>query len=688
MNAPYPPHRTTRRAFIVQSGAGLAGVLGLGAIELHPRSTSAKPVNQALSILAPVRSPRLYVGADLAANLRDRLHSPFLRTLAQKVIADADWLVQTPPLVEGAAPSYSVGGRWVQSHLECLTCAWLLTRQAKYREAALRHLAGLLQWNHISCEAKANTPPEQELPYCLTYGEQSTAIALMYDHFRPDLTAEEQRVFFAVLDRFHLKQAVKCLTRPPWWANKSWSNWNGVCSGGIGMLALAFYDDRPEAQPLIPFVETSLNAYFNSYVTNGGGCPEGTGYWNYGMNYAMRYILSWENATGENHPALDIKELGQSLYFPVDFTGLSFGDNDGWHPTAFFFLLARRLKLHHAAYRAAAYLPERVDLNEKRRQQFTANGDLLYGADAIPTVDEMRQLKDKHARAKVPVARIYRGMDWAVLADDEAFPNLRMSIRGGSAKVEGHGMVDLLSFKCRVNGELMIADQQESGYLVPTFGRRGTDLYTRGPHSKSTLFVEGLGCDKDAACDETQVIEGRGLAGVRINATRIYLPRMPVRFIGRLFLFVDHAYWLVVDHVLSNDKVNPLGIESRFHTYADCRRSGDHVALVKDSERMQMTFAALQPGVLQESRGMPAAATAPQTTIFRWMGRQRVADNLHVVALHPGGDRLGLELSRDADDTYRIAITRPSHAARTIHLTSDLHLAANTATGSSGRTAE
>ncbi len=623
-------------------------------------------------VLAP--SPRLYVSPEVAEDLHSTLHSPFLQTTAKRVLRDANWLTRAAPVVEGASPQYGQAGRWVQSHLECLTCAWVLTRKAKYRQAAMRHLAGLLKWNHISCEANVATPAEAELPYCLTYAEQSMTIGLMYDLFRPELTSDEQQIFFDVLDRFHLKEAVRCLDKPPWWVNKSWSNWNGVCCGGMGVMALALYDDRPEVRELIPFVEASLSEYFSSYVTNGGGCTEGTGYWNYGMNYAMRYVLSWENATGRRHSALQIKEIGRSLYFPLDFTGLSFGDNDNWHPTAFYFLLARRLKLHHAALRAATFLPERVNTTARRTELFAENGDLLYAATAIPDEHEMRRLEEAHRRKKVPVARIYKGMDWAALADDEAFPKLRMSVRGGHTKGGGHEMVDLLSFHCRVNGELMITDQADTDYLTTTFGRRGTDIYTRGPESKSTLFVEGLGCAKDVECDKTELVNGGGITGVRIDATHIYLQRLPVKFIGRLFLFVDNAYWLVIDQVVSKDRATLLGIESRFHTYASYHRSGRHVALKSGDERMQVTFAGAEPCVMQESRGMPPLPTGEQTSIFRWMGKERSPVNLHVVGLFPGRKKLGIEVRRKRGGAFVIGVTPPGARQREIHVSSRLRL--------------
>ncbi len=61
------------------------------------------------------------------------------------------------------------------------------------------------------------------------------------------------------------------------------------------------------------------------------------------MSHAMRYLLSWEKATGRKHPAFKIKELGRSLSFAVDFTGLSFNDNDTWAPNAFFFQVVKRM---------------------------------------------------------------------------------------------------------------------------------------------------------------------------------------------------------------------------------------------------------------------------------------------------------------------------------------------------------
>lgn len=627
-----------------------------------------------MSEVIRMESPRLYVSADVFENLAAKLHSPYLKATAERVLADADELVSCKTLAEGVAKTWQQGTRQIDSQLGCLTCAWVLTREPRYRQAAIRHLGGLLAWNQISCEANALTPVDTVMMFCLSYGELSATVGLMYDLFRKELTDAEKDVFLAVLDKFLMRSAVKALDSAPWWANKEWSNWNGVCAGGMGIMALAFHGHHPDAERLLPFVENSLGEYFKSFIKNGGGCHEGTGYWNYGMNYAMRYVLSWERSTGKKHPALKIRELRQSLFFPLDFTGITFGDNDGWGPTCFYFLLAKRLNEPQAALNAATYLLVPAERNVERKGGRSQSGELLYAADAIPTQAEMDALKKAHTQQKVPVARIYKGMDWAALADDEAFPRLRLALRGGSSTIAGHGMLDLLSFRCRVNGELMVTDQQDGPYMQTTFTKRGTDLYGRSAASKSTLFIDGLGCDGNVTCDKTEVVKGDGLLGIRIEASHIYIPRWKDKFIGRLVLMVDNRYWLVVDHMLGANEVDTHWMESRFHTLAENSQGRESVAITSGKERLQMTFAALGQGVLRQSLGMPSTSTVPQTTVFRWMGSQSLADNLHVVALNPGARKLGVVVSKLKSNRYAIDIKEPGRQMRRIEFDAQLRL--------------
>src|SRR5436190_1992192 len=73
-----------------------------------------------------------------------------------------------------------------------------------------------------------------------------------------------------------------------WYYKKPDTNWNTVCNGGAGMLALALYEYCPEAARVLELVEQGVAPYFESMSAD-GGWPEGIGYWNYGMRYGFMY---------------------------------------------------------------------------------------------------------------------------------------------------------------------------------------------------------------------------------------------------------------------------------------------------------------------------------------------------------------------------------------------------------------
>lgn len=625
-------------------------------------------------VLKLKKSPRLWVDKETVYHLKDKLHTQYLKDQAQRIIEDADWLIDFPPIREKEAEMYMQGTRTIASHLQCLTSAWVLTHDKKYRKAAMKHLENLLNWNHVSCEARANTPPDADMFFCLTYGEHSADIGLMYDIFRPDMTKKEQKIFFDVIDKFYLKEALECLDHAPWWANKSWSNWNGVCSGGMGILALAFYNDRPECRKLIPFVEKSLAEYFKSYIQNGGGSHEGTGYWNYGMHYAMRYLLSWEKATGRKHPAFEIEELRTSLNFPLDFTEINFGDNDSWGPTGMFFMLADRLNNPNAALRAATYLKVTEKPADGKRDRFyrAATGDVLYAADYIPTDEKMKELKMTHQTRKEPVARVYKGLEWGALADDSAFPTMRLSARGGSSAISGHGHVDIMSFICMVNGERMIDIQTDGGYISTTFSGRGHEIYSRSAAAKSTMYVDGLPPMVNVTCKSTQVVKKDNLEGIRIDGSNVYMARWKKGFIGRLFLMVENRYWLVIDAASRHY------IESRFHTFARPEIHDNTVVLTKGKEQMAMTFAAYGKGMLQESRGMPVTLDK-QTYMLRWMSPTRNYETVpeesgfHVTAMNPGNEKLSVRIQKE-EGGFAIQVSGRNGYQRIVRVTNDLFL--------------
>jgi hypothetical protein len=259
-------------------------------------------------------------------------------------------------------------------------------------------------------------------------------------------------------------------------------------------------------------------------------------------------------------------------------------------------------------------------------------------------------------------------MGWAALADDDAFPTLRMSVRGGSSTITGHGMIDLLSIRCRINGELMITDQQDGGYLSTTFTKRGHELFGRSAASKSTLFVDGLGCNTNVTCKKTEVVEGKGIQGIRVDGSGVYIPRWGGKFTGRLVLLVDNSYWLVIDRIDQDGPVETHWLESRFLTFAETKRSRNGVSFKSGKEKMQLTYASLGDAIILEAAGLPPNPSVQVAKIYRCMDKSAVNDNLHVVALNPGTRKLGLKLSRSKDGIYVIEVSEPGGRKRRIRV--------------------
>ncbi len=143
-------------------------------------------------------------------------------------------------------------------------------------------------------------------------------------------------------------------------------------------------------------------------------------------------------------------------------------------------------------------------------------------------------------------------------------------------------------------------------------------------------------------------------------------------FVGRLFLLVEGSYWLVIDRV-QDPRGGAHWLESRFHTYADVEERDDSVLLTRNGNTLSITMAALGGGVLQRSRGLPSSPVG-QTDILRWMSRNPSARCLHVTALRPGTEPLGLTLTPSKDGIMAIDVSGPDGYQRRIAINESLRL--------------
>ena len=587
--------------------------------------------------------PRLYIGPAELARLRCRPAAPFRKMAHAWVVKNAaSWARMTPLTFNpDTHNSFLVRGREVQTRVLTLLARWRQTDDRRFRDAAIayiRIMGGWPCWSWITWRRGDYRPTAI---FDLSYGENAATLALAYDLLHPTLSSAEKRLFQDIAARWPLASgAVHCRPHAASWFGRGDSNWNAVCAGGLGLLCLAMHDELPAARQLLPRVERSLVPFMRHLEATSGAWPEGVGYWNYGMHYAFLYLLSWERSTGRRHPLMQLPGVRKTLEFPLDFTPngqpCSFGDVNHWNPLPFHYAAARRLRVRSAG--------QRIDASLRQDPSSACRGGWASAAGWLLLHDD--RLEDAR-RPKRCGAKLYRGLDWAVLADRQPAPKLYMSIRGGTTQVP-HGHCDLFSFNIVVNAEKLISNEGNTEYLDTTFSPRRYDLPDINAQFKNTILINGVGIAHGAALDSTRIFNRPGISGVRLEGSgAMGLSRdnkAAVTFCGRLALLLQERAFLIIDRVVT---AHPARIEARFHTHARVRRELRGACLRGRRESLRLAFAANVPGLLAAATTAPTTPTVEPARVLRWCTRALHTNMVLVTLAVPGAGPAGITVRQD-----------------------------------------
>jgi hypothetical protein len=426
----------------------------------------------------------------------------------------------------------------------------------------------------------------------------------------------------------------------------------------------AGHEDAEEARELLPLVEESIAPYMHYMDGTSGAWPEGIGYWNYGMRYAFLYLLSHERATGRTHPLMRRKAVRQTLGFPLDFCphgqACSFGDVNHWSPLPFHYAAAERL----GSRDVMAALDARMEADGLHRGTWPDAAEWLLlhpGKRAVPA----------KAAAGGPVVKLYRGMDWGIVADrlpDSAF---YAAVRGGTTDVP-HSHRDLLSFHCVVGREQLVTDIKPAEYLDTTFSERRNEIFGISPAAKNTILINGVGIADGSALDRTERITLPGAQGFRLIATGAMGTMRDgpaAKFCGRLILLLDRGGLLVVDRV-----VLPRAgrMESRLHTYARVKAGKRAAEIIGEKERLRVSYAATVPSMLTLSVPAPTTPTAPPGHALRWCTVASTHTEMAMATLlTPGVGRANVRLTEDGGRDLEVAVSGGGPGVR-LRLTSAL----------------
>ena len=580
--------------------------------------------------------PRLIVGA-MAFRLRQMDDDPAFAVDSEQVRREADLYLSgtTFDYDKATHNAHLVRARIMQRRVLTLLAEWSRTGAETYRRAAVAHIRQMGRWTYWSWIVWRKRDRRPEAIYDLSYGENATTLAFAWDWLYPTLTAQEKEMMLVIARRwpFAAFQA-RDKVQENWWFGKSDSNWNTVCAGGLGLLALAMMEDAPEAAWMLERAEISIRPYMEHLDALQGGWPEGIGYWGYGMRYAFLYLLSWERATGRKHPLMELSGTRRTVDFPLDFAphGIpcSFGDVNAYAVHPFHYALAERFG--------------RLDVVERLDRMRVAGSrqSVRQGwPEAVECLLFHPRRRSRHAAAARRMTRHYAKLDWFFLADRWPDPALYLAVRGGTTEVP-HGHMDLTSFHCAVQDEGLIVNLGPDEYLDSTFGPRRWELYEMTAASKNVVLVNGVGIVKPSRVSSRALTVG-GCPAVRLDATEA-MGKMRdgavMKFYGRLFVLFDDKAALVLDRI----ELRHFGrSEARFHSFGHVE-AGETTACIRGERRqMTMAFASDVPCVVREAVD---ALNSPvrESRMIRWCTRGLHQTMTLATLLTPGAEPGGVSV--------------------------------------------
>ena len=239
-------------------------------------------------VMNPVRRehPRLLVGDAGFEPLKRNAGTPAGKGLAERVIHDAEQLLDIPPLarrMEGRR--LLMTSRTVLFRITTLCVAEKLTGERKYADRAIREMvnaAGYSDWNPS---------------HFLDVGEMTLALALGCDWLYAVMTPEEREIVQRAIVEKGLKPSYQ---GKQWWITGS-NNWNPVCHAGMVAGALCVVELEPElAEKTVKrAVENLPRSMKASYFPN-GTYPEGPMYWGYGTEFTAVLLGLLDAGFGED----------------------------------------------------------------------------------------------------------------------------------------------------------------------------------------------------------------------------------------------------------------------------------------------------------------------------------------------------------------------------------------------------
>jgi len=398
---------------------------------------------------------------DEIKGLRKRiLRSPF-DTIYDRLRKRCSLILESAPVTEQRWRMASRQGHWASAILAAQTAqgrildlliAHHIDADAAYRDRAIEELKGLARWTTW-------LDPCHEGPADLCTGEAAVTAIVGLDWLWEDLgEADRNEVKLAIAEKA-LGPYLQGVRQEAFWYN-CYHNWNAVVNGGCGLAALALADEDAAAEEALALARSGLKHYFDA-VGHEGGWDEGTGYWAYGMRYALLFGLGLCRVL-DDQSVFHHRGLDRTGLFPVYFTpnghAASFGDAAGVPVHGAFYLLSRQYGLREMTWWLDTYAFHR---------DISATGWSAAGLALLLRPSRGRPAPAPHLKT----VKVFDDVGWAAMADRWPRPQMYAALKTGDLAAN-HSHRDMNAIQLQVGGEMLLVDLGNPPYSREYFSQR------------------------------------------------------------------------------------------------------------------------------------------------------------------------------------------------------------------------
>lgn len=439
------------------------------------------------------------------------------------------------------------GARYQLGNMGSSAFAYVITGDSRHADRAVREARAAIaqgRWiapRHVSFNRGAD----------LTTAELSLGLALVYDWCHEAMDTQSREVIrTALLEEGLRRYAISVDGNPrEWWFEHAINNWRGVCHGGMGVAALALYDESPEARRLAEVARVQVPRIFEQVVAIDGGGHEGVGYHHYGITYATSALMALKHRfeDGSQAAALELMRERLAGYWDIYMQGpdlryANIGRMGGdWGEG----LWSRTGRGGPHAELCALFESVVSGGDDLLRWGADNGSSRFYWPGASPFWFLWRRDDGRSAigapRPELQPAVLFRGAGHAVLQS----PRLWLAFSGGRT----HNRRDLGAFVLTVDGERLIH--------IPD-SNQATET-----RDQSTVLIDGRGQIRDTT--EARYLRfgsGEDFHYLALDLARTYEAPAPQRFVRHL-LMIRGDYLVLVDDLAAS---RPTRFEARIQT--------------------------------------------------------------------------------------------------------------------------